>query len=390
VPAFARLASTYAVNELGDWLGIVALSVLVFRETDSALAMTALFHASNFFPALLAPVLTARIDRFAVRRALPVLYAGEGAIFVALALLADSFSLALVLVLALVDGVLLLTARALSRAALADALEPHGLLRQGNAIVNVGFALATAAGPALGGIVVAGLGVSEALLLDAASFAFVAALLASTRGLPEGHAEPEALVARIRAGFGYAWRNRYLRVLLCGQAAAMVFFAAVLPIEVVYAKDALGTDDRGFGLLLASWGVGIFLGSLVFARSRAPTVVLIAVSTLVVGLAYAGMAVAGTLAVACALSLVGGSGNGVQWVSIVTAVQEATPNDLQARVVGLLESASAAMPGLGFLIGGGVAALAGPRTAFAVAAAGVVVVLAAASLAVRRAEPVAA
>ena len=32
-PAFRRLAISYAVNELGDWLGIVALSVLVFEQT---------------------------------------------------------------------------------------------------------------------------------------------------------------------------------------------------------------------------------------------------------------------------------------------------------------------------------------------------------------------
>jgi MFS family permease len=385
VPGFARLAATYTVNELGDWLGIVALSVLVFRETGSALAMTGLFLAANLVPAFLAPLLTARIDRVAARRALPVMYLVEGAIYIALALLADAFSLPLVLALALLDGVLLLTARALSRAAVAATLEPHGTLRQGNAIINIGFAAATAAGPAIGGVVVAGLGVSEALLLDAASFAVIAAILAFARGLPAGRPQSELLLARVRAGLGHAWRHRYLRALLVAQACAFVFFAAVLPIEVVYAKESLGTDDRGFGLLLAAWGAGIFLGSLVFARSRRPTLLLIAVSTAAVGVAYLGMAAAGTLAVACSLALVGGTGNGVQWVSMLTAIQEATPADMQARIVGLLESAGAAMPGVGFLLGGAVAALAGPRATFAVAGAGVLVVLVVGAVAVRRA-----
>ena len=108
----------------------------------------------------------------------------------------------------------------------------------------------------------------------------------------------------------------------------------MLPIEVVYAKESLGTDDRGFGLLLGAWGVGIFLGSLVFARSKRPTLLLLGVSTAAVGVSYLGMAIAGNLGVACALALLGGIGNGVQWVSIVTAVQEATPADMQARIVG--------------------------------------------------------
>lgn len=376
VRSFNRLAAAYTVNEVGDWLGLVALSVLVFRETDSALALTGLFLAANLVPALLAPLLTARIDRTAVRRALPAIYLIEGAIFVALALFADDFSLAAVLVLALADGVLLLTARALSRAAVAATLEPHGLLREGNAIVNVGFAGATALGPALGGIVVAGLGVAEALLLDAASFALIAALLAVTRELPAGRPDPEPLLERVRAGMGYVWRDPYVRALVIGQAAAFVFFTTVLPIEVVYAKESLGTDDRGFGLLLAAWGGGIFVGSLVFAGSRRRSLALIAVSTLAVGLAYLGMAAAGTLAVACGLAVLGGAGNGVQFVALLTAVQEVTDADLQARVVGLIESAGAAMPGIGFLLGGAVASLAGPRAAFVVAGSGVLLVLA--------------
>ncbi|HVE67583.1 MAG TPA: MFS transporter [Solirubrobacteraceae bacterium] len=385
VRSFKPLAASYTINETGDWLGLVALSVLVFNETDSALALTGLFLAANLVPALLAPLLTARIDRVAVHRALPAIYLVEGAIFIALALLADSFSLAAVLVLALADGVLLLTARALSRAAVATALEPHGMLREGNAIVNVGFAGATAVGPALGGIVVAGLGVREALLLDAASFAFIAALLTLARGIPSARPDPEPLLERVRAGVGYVWRDAYLRTLVAGQAAAFVFFATVLPIEVVYAKESLGTDERGFGLLLAAWGSGIFVGSLVFAGLRGRQLGVIAASTALVGLAYLGMAAAGTLLVACALAVVGGAGNGVQWVALVTAVQEATDADLQARVVGLVESAGAAMPGLGFLLGGAVAALAGPRAAFVVAGAGVLAVLAVAALAMRAA-----
>ncbi|MDX6697911.1 MAG: hypothetical protein QOE65_1308 [Solirubrobacteraceae bacterium] len=385
VRPFKSLAAAYTINEAGDWLGLVALSVLVFRETDSALALTGLFLAANLVPAVLAPLLTARIDRTAVSRALPALYLVEGAIFIVLALLADSFSLPAVLALALADGVLLLTARALSRAAVATTLEPHGLLREGNAIVNIGFAGATAAGPALGGIVVAGLGVADALLLDAASFAVIAALLALARGVPEASPDPEPLLARVREGFGFVWRDPYLRTLVGGQALAFVFFTTVLPIEVVYAKESLGTGDRGFGLLLASWGAGIFVGSLIFAGLRRRHLGVIAASTALVGVAYLGMAAAGTLAVACSLAVVGGAGNGVQWVALMTAVQEATSPELQARVIGLVESSGAAMPGVGFLLGGAVAALAGPRAAFVVAGAGVLAVLAAAALAMRAA-----
>ena len=64
--------------------------------------------------------------------------------------------------------------------------------------------------------------------------------------------------------------------------------------------------------------------------------------------------------------MLGGLGNGVQWVSVMTALQEATPQDLQARVTGVLESVASAMTGVGFLLGGVITAITSPSTAFAV------------------------
>jgi MFS family permease len=145
-----------------------------------------------------------------------------------------------------------------------------------------------------------------------------------------------------------------------------------VPIEIVYAAETLGTDDLGYGILLSSWGAGIVLGSLVFLGVRRRSVsTLILSSTLAIGVAYLGMAVARELWVACAFSVLGGLGNGVQWVSVMTALQESTPADLQARITGLLESVTSAATGTGFLIGGVITALTAPPTAFAVSGVGV-------------------
>jgi MFS family permease len=172
-----------------------------------------------------------------------------------------------------------------------------------------------------------------------------------------------------------------VRLLLIGQAVALVLFTLVIPIEVIYAKESLGTSDAGFGILLASWGAGIVVGSLVYLLIRQRSALaLIIVSTALVGIAYLGLATAETLLVACLVSVLGGAGNGVQWISVVTTLQEMTPTDYQARIVGLLESLGAAMPGVGYLIGGTLVALGSPRTAYAVAGAGVLALVLAALL----------
>lgn len=387
IAPFRRLAASYAVNEFGDWVGAVALAVLVYRRTGDPLALTALFVASKLLPAFVAPALTARLDQLAVRRSLPAVYVAEAAAFAALALFAgDGFFFGAVLVLALVDGCLALTGRALSRAAVAAALEAPELLREGNAIVNVAFAAGTAGGPALGGVAVAVFGVSTALVLDALSFLAIAAMLATSRGLPDAHPEPEHWAQRVRDGIAYVRGRPSLRLLLGAQAVAFVFFTTVVPIEVVYAKDSLGTGDQGFGLLLAAWGGGVVLGSLVFAAIRRGSMVaLVAGSTAIVGVAYLGLASASGLLVACLVSVAGGVGNGIQWVAVVTAVQQRVDQDMQARVVGLLESLGAAMPGLGFIVGGVIASAFGARTAYAIAGTGVLVVLLVAGIALRRA-----
>jgi len=388
-PQFRRLAISYAVNELGDWMGIVALSVLVFDRTGSALATAALFIGTRFLPALAAPILVARVEQPPPRFALPVIYCGEAAAFGALALLAGKdFALAGVIVLAAVDGALALTGRALTRAVVAALLEPAGELRAGNAVLNVAFTGGAAIGPGLAGLVVAGFSVQTALLLDAASFYAIAWILLTAGPLPQAEPDPGLVRDRVRAGLAYIREKSTLKRLLIAQGAAFVFFAAVIPIEVIYAKETLGAGDSGYGLLLASWGVGMVLGSIVFAAVRKASLpVLLFFSTLAVGAGYLGLAAAPTLVLACMASIVGGAGNGVQWVSAVSAVQELTVAGMQARVMSVLESVGAAMPGVGYLLGGLVATGASPRATFLFAGVGVLAIVAIFSLALGRNWP---
>lgn len=380
VRPFGRLLTSYTVNELGDSIGIVALAVLVYDRTQDVASLAAFFIAAKFLPALLAPALTARLDQLALRRSLPVIYMLEAAVFAVLAMLADDqFVLGGVLVLGLIDGTLAITGRGLTRGAVATVLQPADLLREGNALMNVGFALASVGGAALAGLLIAEFGVGTALYGDAATFLFIAALLAATRELPAVEVDRQPFGARLRAGLRYAREEAPVRTLLAGQALALVLFTLIVPIEVIYAKESLRTTSAGYGILLAAWGAGIVVGSLIYLRvKRHPPWLLALSSTLAIAVAYLGLSVAGTLTVACLISVVGGAGNGIQWIAVMTALQEQTPPDYQARITGLMESLGAAMPGVGYLLGGAIVAAWSPRTAYAVAGAGLLVLVVAA------------
>ncbi len=378
---------SYAVNELGDWFGIIALTVLVYDETGSAIATAGLFLGTRLLPALIAPVIVARAERPAPRVALSVIYAAEAVTFVGLAMLATNFTLTGVIVLATIDGALALSGRSLIRAVTASLLAPSGELRAGNAILNIAFTGGTAIGPGLAGVIiggatigaisVGGIGIQASLLLNAGSFLLIAGILATTRKLPRAEPDQAGVMDRLRAGLAYIGSRRPLHLLLSAQGAAFLFFGAVIPVEVIYAKETLSAGDAGYGLLLTSWGVGMVLGSATFAATRRMSLgILLLVSTAAIGIAYLGMSAAPTLGIACLWAIPGGIGNGVQWVSLVSAIQELTAERMQARVMSVLESIGAVMPGIGYFVGGLIATGHGPRATFVFAGAGILLVLA--------------
>jgi predicted MFS family arabinose efflux permease len=236
--------------------------------------------------------------------------------------------------------------------------------RKANAALNIAFSGTFVFGPALAGVLVASAGGPAALLLDAGSFLICGLMLIDLRPHVDGELE-ESVRARLRAAWQYVNQVAALRTLLLVEGLALIFFAADASIEVPYAKATLHAGDRGYGLLLTVWGIGVGLGSLGFARAvRRPLGAMLSAGTLAVGLAYIGFAVAPSLFVACFAGLLGGLGNGVQWASLLSAVQQLTPQSLHGRMMGAVESINALCPGIGLLLGGALVAIGSTRSAF--------------------------
>jgi len=364
---FRRLTIAYTVNELGNWLGTIALTVAVFEHTHSAIATAALFVSVRFLPALVTTATVTWLESLGRRGTLAALYAIQALTTGGLAVLVLHPVLAPILVLGAIDGVAALAARALLRAVVSQQAGDDSARRRANGYLNVGWATTAALGPAIGGILTGALGASSVLVIDVASFALTAALvlqvpISRTDTVRGGIFEQLANVRRYITG------DATLGWLLGTEAVALVFFAAVVPVEVIFAKATLGAGDAGYGALLAAWGAGMLLGSAIFARAaRSSLLALLTISTLGVAVAYLGVAAAGLLWVACAFCFVGGTGNGVQWIALITAVQERTPSALQGRVMGVVESMGALCPAVGFSLGGAVAAIWDPRATFAMA-----------------------
>src|SRR3954452_10537496 len=88
VAGFKTLATAYSINELGNWLGDIALAILVYDHTKSALATALLFVGTRFVPAFAAPPVVSLVERLRPRPALASLYGADALVFAFLAVLA--------------------------------------------------------------------------------------------------------------------------------------------------------------------------------------------------------------------------------------------------------------------------------------------------------------
>ncbi len=375
LPAYRRLLSAYALTQLAWSVGTLALAVLVYRRTGSAIGSAGFFLCSQFVPALLSPLLVARIDQRAVRRVLPGLYAAEAVAFAALAWVSSHFALAPLLVIVTIDGVIALAGRALTRAATVAVTSPVGLLREGNALANAAFSICFFVGPGLGAVVADAGGTQAALLLDAAMFAGITVILATANGLPTVLGEHARPSGRLRAALRHARDEPAIRSLLGLQAAALVVFTISVPVEVVFAEHTLSSGRGGYAALLSAWGGGTVVGSAVYARWRAlPGSHMIAFGAAGLGIGFLLMAIAPTLAVAIIGAAVAGTGNGIEAVAARTTLQEHVEQKWMAMIMSLNESLFQAMPGPGIVIGGLITVLAGTRAALATAGIGALLI----------------
>jgi MFS family permease len=386
IVAYRRLLTAYVLNELAWSVGTLALALLVYRRTGSAIGSAGFFLCSQFLPALLSPALVARLDRASVRTVLPVLYAVESLLFGALAYLSHHFLLVPLLVLALADGAIAATARSLATAARTEILRPLDLLHEGNALGSFAFSGAYMAGPVIGGAVVAAGGTLAALLVNCGLFAIVGVFLAIT-ALPGAKPEAGSALSRLGSGLAHVRSDAVLRRLLIMQAIGLCVFTITIPVEVIYAQRVLHAGADGYGLLLGVWGGGAVAGSVVYARFRRRTAtVLITGSALALTAGFAVMSVAPSLIVALIGAAVAGAGNSVEWVAWRTAIQERTPDRWMALMMSLADSLSMLAPGVGIVAGGLIAQFTSSRVAFAVAAGGSLLFAVAVPFAFRKAR----
>ena len=210
-------------------------------------------------------VLADAIDR---RRLMLVTQAGMGLAAAALAVLAFSHHQALwpIYILAAI-GSAFGSFDGPARQALIPSLVPREHLPNAIALNTIMFQVASVVGPAVGGVVIASLGLGWTYALNAVSFLCVIVALLAMRDVPQvPHAErAEIGPGAVWEGLRFVFGSPLIRstMLLDFYATLFASATALLPI---YAQDILSVGAHGYGLLSAAPAAGAMAASLAMVR----------------------------------------------------------------------------------------------------------------------------
>jgi MFS family permease len=122
------------------------------------------------------------------------------------------------------------------------------------------------AGPAVGGLIIAAVGMANCFFLNAASFLAVLLALVLIK-LPKNAIAPwQPFLKAWKEFLDYLLDHRELKLVLMLMTTMAVLAMPYFVLLPILARDTLGVGPRGFGLLMAMSGVGAFLGGLTLAR----------------------------------------------------------------------------------------------------------------------------
>jgi MFS family permease len=363
---FVRLWLGQGLSFVGDFVSTVALVILVVDVSGSASAVGGVLVA-RLLPTLASPlvgVLADRLDRRAV------LVAGDLVRAVLVVGLIFARDLPVIYALAFLLGAARTVFNPTVRAAF-PAVVGGGDLTRANALISGTFSFSVMAGPALGGVLVASVGVEAAFLLDALTFLVSAALL-STIPLPAPKRDgEEGFFREMRAGFGYLAGARVPLAIVVGAFLATLTVNAAIPAEAFLARETFDAGDVGYGLLASLWGGGMILGSALTAvlAGRMNLISLYFVSIFATALAFVGVGLSPTFALALGAIAVAGAANGVDNVATDTVLQERVPDAFMGRVFAARFLTFSAGEALAYPMGGLVVDAAGPRSTYLLAGA---------------------
>lgn len=347
------LELAWAASIVGHYAFLIAVSVFAYNVGGES-AVGLVFLARLIPAALIAPFAGMLGDRFPRERVLLFTNLTRIVLVAAAALAVFADADPMVVYALSIAATIATTPFRSSQAALTPALaQTPEELTAANAVASGIESIAVFAGPALAGMLlaVASTGTVFAItaLLIVASASFVLLIRTEQVESPRRELDASTIASERLAGFTTLGRHPSLRVMVGLLTAQTAMFGALQVFIVVTAIELLDLGEGGVGYLNAAMGIGAFVGavaalSLTGARRLSPAFL---VGLVVTGLPLVAIGLWPEVGVALlALALIG-IGNTFVDVAGLTLVQRAVPDDILARVFGVIQMLWLASMGIG-------------------------------------------
>ena len=383
---FLRLWIGQGASFVGDAVSMVALVVLVVQMTGRASAVggALLVRLLPTIASPLAGVLADRVDRRVV------LVASDLARAVLVLGLAFARDLATIYVLVFLMGLARAFFNPTVRAAFPSVVG-GGDLTRANALISGTFSVSETVGPALGGLLVATVGLDAAFILDAVTYLISAVLLSLTPlARPQRKDGNAGFGEDLKAGFAYLAGARVPLAIVIGAFLTVLTINITIPAEVFLAKETFEAGNAGYGLLVGLYGGGMILGSALIATfgDRIRLLPFYFFGILISALALVGAGLSPAFIFALGALVVAGAANGIDNVTTDTILQKRVPDAFLGRVFSVRFLGFSAGEVLAYPLGGAIVDASGVRFTYllagaATAAAGLIVLLFLASLPTR-------
>jgi MFS family permease len=337
---FRLFFSGLLVSVTGPWMQTTAQAWLVLKLTNSSLSLAAV-ASLQFLPImLLALVGGAVADRFPRRKLMfaTQTLAAVQAVVLGLLVATGHVTIWHVYALALTLGVINALDTPLRQAFVSE-LVPVAQLPNAIALTAMVQNMGRIVGPALGGLVIAVLGVEAAFFLNAATFSAI--LLALVR-LRSSELQPTiftgkySVLLQIGESLSYAWRTPTILFLLIATAFIGMFgqnFTTMVPLVANFLVHAGAAE---FGLLNSCLGTGSFAAAFLLTSRGVPSVKRILLSGLAFGLMLIAISLTTNIWVSCGMFFAVGASAVMFSASVTASLQIQSPPDMRGRFAAMM------------------------------------------------------
>ena len=350
---------------IGTWMSRTAVAWLVYRLTDSSLALGLLAFSASAPAFLLSPVAGVLADRWNRHR---VLMATQSllmlqAVFLALLVLSNRVELWHILLLSFIRGLLNTLDAPLRQAMVVELVDNRQDLGNAIALNSSMFNGARFIGASLAGILIGLYDEGVCFMINAISFVVILGCLAAMRIQFIGpYQKPRTVWREVKDGFVYVSGFVPIRDLLLFLGGTIFVTAPFMVYRPIIARDILQAGPEALGFLTTASGIGALCGALHLASRRdvlgLDRVLLLAATIFALGLI--GLSQSRYLSLSLMIMFAAGFGQINLVASINTLLQTMTEDRMRGRVMSLYHQAKLGAATGGGLIAGSLGDLLGP------------------------------